>query len=56
VATPIRGLVKRDGRLLQPVQIAFQHSGANATAVIRLNGEEVDRRTLSAGPNSGRAR
>lgn len=52
LALPIRGLVKRDGRLLQPIQITFQHSGASATAVTKLNGTEADRRTVSAGPNT----
>jgi alpha-mannosidase len=52
LALPIRGLVRREGKLLQPVQITLQHSGPNTTAVTTLNGTEVDRRTLSAGPNS----
>jgi alpha-mannosidase len=52
VAVPIRGLVKKDGRQAQPVQIAVQHCGADAAAVTKLNGVEVDRRILSAGPNT----
>lgn len=52
LALPIRGLLKRDGRLLQPVQVTLQHTGANAIGVTKLNGVEVDRRTLSAGPNT----
>ena len=49
LALPIRGLVRKDGGLRQPVQISIQHSGADATVVTKLNGTEVDRRTLSAG-------
>jgi len=49
LAVPIRGLVKKDGRLLQPVQITLQHSGPAATAVTKLNGMEVDSRSLSDG-------
>src|ERR1039458_7022508 len=52
LALPIRGLVKRDGKLLQPIQIALHHSGTSATAVTKLNGAEADRRTVSAGPNT----
>jgi alpha-mannosidase len=52
LASPIRGLVKRDGRLLQPIQISLQHTGANATAMTKLNGVEADRRTLSPGPST----
>ncbi|HEV2487663.1 MAG TPA: glycosyl hydrolase-related protein [Terracidiphilus sp.] len=52
LAVPIRGLVKKDGRLLQPVQITVQHSGVGIAAVTSLNGAEVDRRTLSAGSNT----
>ena len=49
LAMPIRGLIKKDRKLLQPIQITLQHSGADITAVTKLNGAEVDRRTLSAG-------
>jgi alpha-mannosidase len=52
LASPIRGLVRKDGRLLQPIQITVQSSGISATAVTKLNGAEVDRRTLSAGLNT----
>ena len=52
LASPIRGLVKRDGRLLQPIQITMQHSGVSATVVTKLNGAEADRRTVSAGSST----
>src|SRR5882762_8184059 len=48
-AMPIRGLVRKDGKLLQPVQLSVPLAGAGATAVTKLNGEEVDRRVLSLG-------
>jgi len=50
--SPIRGLLKKDGKLLQPIQITFHHSGISAEAVTRLDGVDVDRRTLSPGPNT----
>ncbi len=49
LATPIRGLVKRNGLLVQPIQIAIQGYKGNATAITKLNGMELDRRVLSAG-------
>jgi alpha-mannosidase len=49
LATPIRGLIRKDGKLLQPVRIVVQHAGPGATAMTRLDGREVDRRTLSSG-------
>ena len=52
LAVPIRGLVKKNGRLMQPVQISFQHFGADAAAVTKLNSAEADKRTLSAGLNT----
>ena len=52
LAVPVRGLVKKDGRLLQPVQITVEHSGADMAAVTKLNGVEVDRRILSSGSNA----
>jgi hypothetical protein len=51
LAVPIRGLVRKDGKLLQPVQLGIQNAPADATAVTKLNGIEVDRRVLSSGDN-----
>jgi alpha-mannosidase len=48
-AIPIRGLVRKDGKLRQPVQLNIQNAAADATAVTTLNGVEVDRRVLSSG-------
>src|ERR1700722_4207435 len=48
-AVPIRGLAKKDGKLLQPVQITIKHTGGGATAITNLNGVQVDTRTISQG-------
>jgi hypothetical protein len=47
LATPIRGLVRKNGALLQPIKITVQHAGSNAATITRLDGHEVDRRTLT---------
>ena len=52
LVTPIRGLVNKAGKLLQPVRLTFRHSRANETAITKLNGTEVDRRALSGSPQS----
>lgn len=49
LALAIRGLVRKNGKLLQPIQISVQHSGADAAVVTTLDGAEIDRRTLSSG-------
>jgi len=49
LAVPIRGLVNKEGRLLQPIRLNLQHFGADETAITKLNGTEVDRRALSGG-------
>src|SRR5215470_4487874 len=51
LATPIRGLVRRDGKLFQPLQIALQNTGASTTAITKLDGVEIDRRTVQSGSN-----
>ena len=45
-ALPVRGLVQKEGKWLQPIQLTLRHSGADAAAVTRLDGQEIDRRTL----------
>lgn len=52
LAVGIRGLVRKDGKLMQPIQISVQHAGAEAAVVTTLDGVEVDRRTLSAGQHA----
>lgn len=51
-ALPIRGLMRRDGKLVQPIQISIEHAGANDECVTRLDHQEIDRRTLSSGTQS----
>ena len=49
LATPIRGLINKNGALQQPIQISIRLFGASESAVTTLNGVEVDRRQLSEG-------
>jgi hypothetical protein len=52
LASAIRGLVKKDGKLMQPIQISVQHSGADTAVVTTLDGTEIDRRTLASGQHT----
>ncbi len=52
LAMPIRGLMRKDGRLLQPIQMTIPHSGPDTAVITKLDGTEIDRRALSAGLNS----
>ena len=52
LAVPIRGLVRRDGRLKQPIKISISQGQAGKTAISRIDGKEVDRRTLTADAQS----
>ena len=52
LATPIRGLARTDKGLLQPLQISIQNSGGSGVAVTKVDGVEVDRRTVQSGPNA----
>jgi alpha-mannosidase len=52
LAVPIRALARKNGVLMQPIQISLHHAGASTTAVTRLNGNEVDSRTLSEGAST----
>lgn len=49
LATPIRGLIRRNGKLQQPVLITIEQSATDSVAITKLNGAEVDRRTLAGG-------
>ncbi len=51
-AKVIRGLVEKDGKLWQPIQLSFEHAGNDATAIILVDDAECDRRTVSAGPQT----
>ena len=48
-AQPIRGLVRKNGQFLQPIQLSIPAATGNRAVVTKLNGTEVDRRTLPAG-------
>ncbi|WP_348267892.1 glycoside hydrolase family 38 C-terminal domain-containing protein [Edaphobacter paludis] len=52
LALPIRGLVRKNGKLMQPIQISIRHSGGDAAAVTTLDGAEIDRRALTSGQNT----
>ena len=47
-AQPVRGLVRKNGQFLQPIQVTIPAGAANRVVVTKLNGEEVDRRVLPA--------
>jgi hypothetical protein len=51
LATPIRGLVRTDKGLFQPLQISLQNSGGSGVAITKLDGVEVARRTVQSGAN-----
>jgi alpha-mannosidase len=49
---PIRGLVRKEGQLVQPIQITIEKPGDAVMAVTKLDDTEIDRRTLSTGAKS----
>lgn len=49
LATAIRGLIRKNGKLLQPIRITVQNTGGSATVVTKLNGVQADSRTLTSG-------
>ncbi|HUX46315.1 MAG TPA: glycoside hydrolase family 38 C-terminal domain-containing protein [Terracidiphilus sp.] len=52
LAVPIRGLVQKGGMARQPIRITLPGAASGVAAVTRLDGREVDRRTLAAGESS----
>jgi alpha-mannosidase len=52
LALAIRGLIRKDGKLMQPIQIFVQNPGAGNTVVTTLDGTEIDRRTLASGQHT----
>lgn len=54
LAIPIRGLSKKQGTLLQPIQITVQHLGSDATAITKMDGTEVDKRIVTEGMHTFR--
>ena len=51
-ATPIRGLIRKDGALHQPVQLKIEGYAPGATCITRLDGRQLDSRKLSPGSNT----
>src|SRR5579862_9009889 len=51
LAVPVRALIRRNGSLFQPVEITLNNNGSPGVAVTKIDGKEVDRRTMQAGPN-----
>ena len=51
-ALPIRGVAKKGGRLVQPIQLTISHAGTDATLIVRTDHQEVDRRVLSSGTHT----
>ena len=52
LATAIRGLVRKGGKLLQPMRIVLPEASGGARVVTKVDGVEVDRRTLADGEKS----
>lgn len=52
LATPIRALVRTDKGLLQPLQISLTNNGDSGVAITKLDGAEIDRRTVNKGVNN----
>ena len=48
----VRALVRKDGRLLQPIEISVQHAGTSASAMTGVDGVQVDSRPLVDGLNT----
>ena len=51
-AVPIRGLTNTSGRLVQPIQLTIEHAGTDATVVVRIDHQQVDKRVLSSGTHT----
>lgn len=48
LAVPIRGLIRKNGELVQPIRINIPAASAGTSIITRVNGRELDRRTPSA--------
>ena len=55
LAVGIRGLVRKNGKPMQPIQISVQPADRDTEVVTTLDGIEIDRRTLSAGQHTFQA-
>src|ERR1700759_1933699 len=49
LATPIRALSSKGGKLVQPIRIAVKHDGPEAAVSVKLDGKVVDHRNIAAG-------
>src|SRR5258708_38652566 len=49
---PIRGLLRKDGKLVQPIQISIEKPGDTVTAVTKLDGTQIERPKVPPGPRS----
>lgn len=47
--TPIRALLRKGGMLVQPIEITIENQVSAGTAVTKLDGVELDRRTVQPG-------
>ncbi len=52
LATPIRALVRTDKGLVQPLQISLTNSEDTGIVITKLDGVEIDRRTVNKGVNN----
>lgn len=52
LAAPIRALIFKDGKQMQPIEMSIPHSGPAKEVVISIDGHEVERRSLSVGMNT----
>jgi alpha-mannosidase len=51
-ALPIRGLANIGGKLVQAIQLTIEHTGADATLVVRADHQQIESRVLSAGTHT----
>jgi alpha-mannosidase len=51
LAVPVRALLRKEGALLQPVEITLDNHGSAGLAITRVEGQEVDRRQAQPGSN-----
>ena len=49
LAMPIRGYVRKSGKLMQPIRISVPGASAGAEVVTKVDGAELDRRALPGG-------
>ncbi|WP_446743242.1 glycoside hydrolase family 38 N-terminal domain-containing protein [Silvibacterium acidisoli] len=52
LAVPIRALARKNGKLVQPIQINLQTKSPNGSVITRMNGEEIDRRPVPSAASS----